>query len=197
MTRSVILLAIVFTAVTVTGEVRPAQAAQEGIRTVAAAEPQVKDDLFAGTEKFAQGATDVTDVNLDPEMLGMVGGEKSGDLARKMNFIIVHSYHYPRPGMYKMEDVEPYRQKLRTGSWNCFIHVSESRTGESTDICRHAAPNNQGNEMVIITAEPMELTFIHVSGTASLSDLGKLGAFGGGGAPNKNTQSPASPVVPK
>jgi len=51
--------------------------------------------------------------------------------------------------------------------------------------------------MVIITAEPMEMTFVHISGKASLSDLGKLGALGGGSAPGKNVQSPSPSVVPK
>jgi hypothetical protein len=197
MTGKLTWLAVVLTAMTITGAPCRAQAVQEGVRTVAAAEPQVKDDLFAGTEKFAQGAIEVTDVNLDPSMLGMINGEKSAGLAHKVNFIVVHSYHYPKPGMYKMEDVEPYRQKLRTGNWNCFIHVSDGKTGESTDICKQLAPNNQGNEMVIITVEPMELTFVHISGNASLSDLGKLGALSGPGAPNKNAQLPSPPVVPK
>ena len=35
---------------------------------------QVKDALFAGTEKFAKGASDVTEINLDPKMMGMVPG---------------------------------------------------------------------------------------------------------------------------
>jgi len=161
------------------------------VQTVAAAEPQVKDELFAGTEKFEQGATDATTVNLNPSMLGLVGGDKSG-VAQKMKFIVVHSYRYPKPGMYKMEDVELYRQKLRTGNWNCFIHVTETKTGKSTDICTQPAPNDQGNEMVIMNVEPMELTFIHMSGNASLADLEKLGALNGINAPNKNVQ-PLSP----
>ncbi len=42
--------------------------AQARIVTIGA--PQGKDELFAGTERFAKGASDVTDVNLGPEMLG-------------------------------------------------------------------------------------------------------------------------------
>ena len=34
---------------------------------------QVKDDLLAGTEKFAQGASKVTEINLNPSTMGMVG----------------------------------------------------------------------------------------------------------------------------
>jgi hypothetical protein len=185
-------LAVMLTTMMLAAAVLPA-GAQEAVRTVAAAEPQVKDDLLAGTEKFARGATDVTDVNLDPDMLGIVGGEKSGGLAHKMKFVVVHSYRYPKPGMYKMEDVEPYRQKLRTGNWNCLVHVTESETGKSTDVCKQPWPDNQGSEMVIITAEPTQLTFVHISGIASLADLGKLGVLGTG---NKNVPAPP-PAAPK
>lgn len=161
----------------------PARAMQEvKVETVAMGDPQVKDDLFAGTEKFAQGATDVTDVNLGPDMLGMVSGRHGGDLARRMNFMVVRSYTYPHAGMYRMADVEAYRQKLKTGNWNCFIHTRESETNESTDICNRPSPDRQGSEMVILTVEPRELTFIHMSGSGSLADLSKLGALGNLGA---------------
>jgi hypothetical protein len=185
-------MAIVLAIMTAVGGVCRARVPQASVQAVAAAEPQVKDDLFAGTEKFEQGATDVTNINLDPSKLGLVGGDKSG-LAQKMNFVVVHSYRYPKPGMYKMEDVEPYRQKLRTGNWNCFVHVTENTTGKSTDICSRPAANNQGNEMVVMNAEPMELTFIHLGGNASLADLEKLGALNGINAHNKNAQPQPPP----
>src|ERR1700678_420931 len=66
--------------------------------------PQVKDDLFAGAEKFAQGASEVSEINLDPKPMGMIGHGKDGGLAGKMNFMVVHSYKYDKPGMYSMDD---------------------------------------------------------------------------------------------
>jgi hypothetical protein len=45
-----------------------------------------------------------------------------------------------------------------------------SKTG-STDICSRAAADHESNEMVILTAEPRELTFIHMSGKMSLNEL--------------------------
>jgi hypothetical protein len=178
----------------------PVRAVRAQVETVAMGDPQVKDELFAGTEKFAQGASDVTDVNLGPDMLGMVSGKHGGDLAHKMNFMVVRSYTYPRAGMYRMEDVDAYRERLRTGDWNCFIHVHESKTGESTDICSRPSPNKQGNEMVIMAVEPKELTFIHMSGNGSLADLGKLGALGNLGAlgalGNMGGHVPPPPPVP-
>lgn len=197
MIRELTRVAVVLTIMTAVGAACRARVPQASVQTVAAAEPQVKDNLFAGTEKFEQGATDVTNINLDPSMLGMVGGDKSG-VAQKMQFVVVHSYRYPKPSMYKMEDVEQYRQKLRTGNWNCFVHVTESKTGKSTDICAQSAPNNQGNEMVIMNVEPMELTFIHMAGNASLADLEKLGALNGISARNRNAQPPSpAPAAPR
>jgi hypothetical protein len=168
---------------------------------VSVGDPQVKDDLFAGTEKFAKGASDVTDVNLGPDMLGMVSGKHGGDMAHKLNFMVVRTYEYPRPGMYSLADVDEYRQKLKTGNWNCFIHTHESESGESTDICSRALPNGEGNEMVILTVEPKELTFIHMSGKGSLADLGKLGKMGGMGGivipdPPDPPIPPAAPAAP-
>ena len=132
-------------------------------------EAQVKDDLLAGTEKFAEGASSVTDVNLDPSMMSMVG--KNSEMAHKMDFIVVHTYEYDKPGMYKMEDLDVYRKRLADGSWNCFVHTREVKSGESTDICSRKGADNETNEMVIITAEPKELTFVHMKGRMSLSDL--------------------------
>jgi len=165
---------------------------QDGM--VSVGDPQVKDELFAGTEKFAAGASDVTDVNLGPDMLGMVSGKHGGDMAHKLNFMVVRTYEYPKPGMYNMADVDAYRQKLRTGNWNCFIHTRDSKSGESTDICNRALPNNEGNEMVIMTVEPQELTFIHMSGKGSLADLSKMGKMGGmGGVVIPDPPDPPAP----
>ena len=145
---------------------------------------QIKDELFAGTDKFAQGASSVTEINLDPKTMGMVGrsygygygnglsGGKEGNLASKMNFMVVHKYKYDKAGMYNLDDVEVYRKKLADGSWNCPIRM-RSKTS-STDICSRTASDNQTNEMVIFTVQPTELTFIHMSGMMSLEDLNRM-----------------------
>ena len=135
--------------------------------------PQVKDGLFEGTEKFAQGAKEVTEVNMDKNMLGMVPKGDSA-VAGRMDFIVVHSYTYDKPGMYRIEDVDVFRKRLADGSWNCFIHTRDK--DGSTDICTRSGDHNDSNEMVIMTAEPLELTFIHLRGRVSMSDLGKMGS---------------------
>jgi hypothetical protein len=153
---------------------------QSMLLTLAGGGPQVKDDLLAGTEKFAQGASDVTDVNLDSRLMGMLGKQTVGDIAKKLDFVVVRSYSYDKPGMYRAEDVEAYQKRLTDGSWVCFVHVRERKNGESTDICSRQAADHVTNELVIIAAEPQELTFVHIRGRMSIDDLRNLGNNMGG-----------------
>ena len=121
--------------------------------------PPVKDDLFAGTEKFAQGASSVTQIDMDPESLGKVEG-KDGLKARRTVLSVVHTYEYDKPGMYKIEDVDAFRKKLETGDWHCSVHIQQLKTGHSTDICNKRRTDELA-EKAIITVEPKSLTFIH------------------------------------
>ena len=114
-----------------------------------------KDDLFAGTEVFAKNATDVTEITMDPDTLGMVGGK-----ARNMILNVVRTYEYDKPGMYRIEDVEAFRNKLNTGDWHCSVHTRSLKSGESTDVCEKRRTDDL-KEQAIITVEPKELTFIH------------------------------------
>ena len=93
-----------------------------------------KDDLFAGTEKFAKGASDVTEVNMDPDSLDMVKGSDA-KRAHRMVLNVVRTYSYDKPGMYNPADVEEFRRKLETGDWHCSVHTRDMKSGESTDIC--------------------------------------------------------------
>jgi hypothetical protein len=156
---------------------------------------QAKDDLFAGAEKFAQGASEVTEINLDPTTMGLVGMNhgKDGEEARKMKSMSIHTYKYDKPGMYRMEDVDAYRKKLEDGSWHCAIHV-RTTTG-STDICSRTGADKETNEMVILTAEPQKLTFIHMSGKMSLDELNHMS--GSAGALKPHTGLPNPPKPPK
>jgi len=119
----------------------------------------MKDDLFSGTEIFAKGASDVTEITMDPESLGLVGGN-SAKKAHSTILNVVRTYSYDKPGMYKIEDVEAFRNKLNTGEWHCSVHTRSLKTGESTDICNKQRTDGLA-ESAIITVEPKELTFIH------------------------------------
>lgn len=145
---------------------------------------QQKDELFAGADKFSQGAKSTTEVNLDKNMLAMVGkfgdagDDKSGtELAKKMDFVIVRAYEYAAAGQYNMSDVEEFRKRLEDGGWS---HIVKERSAtESTDVCVKTDKDGQFSELVVIAAEPTELTFVHLKGHMSMADLTKMGAHYG------------------
>jgi hypothetical protein len=141
----------------------------------------VKDDLFAGTEVFAKGASDVTEVTMDPDSLGMVSG-KDKMRAHTMVLNVVRTYEYDKPGMYNIADVEVFRSKLNTGDWHCSVHTRSSRNSESTDICNKRRTDDMV-ETAIITVEPKELTFIHtIRKRGSGEGMGPMGPMGPGEA---------------
>src|ERR1700722_6691557 len=84
--------------------------AMVGSAAMAQGTAPVKDDLFEGTQIFEKGASEVTEISMDPKSLGMVGGR-----AHNMILNVVKTYEYDQPGLYKMEDVDVYRKKVSTG----------------------------------------------------------------------------------
>lgn len=168
--------------------------------------PKQKDDLFAGTERFATGAKDSTEVNLDKNMLAAAGSMKGGskaEMMNKMDFVFVHSYEYAKPGSYDMKDVEAFSKRLEGNGWSHL--VKERSAKESTDVCVKMDREGQMTELVVIDAEPLELNFVHLKGHMSMSDMMKVGqqygvsagAAGGSGAASASGKSGTSAPAPK
>lgn len=151
--------------------------------TVSGAWAQAKDELFAGAERFAQGAKEANEVNLDKNSLGMLGEKKgaSDDFISKMEFIYVRSYEYDAPGKYKMSDLDVFRKRLDGGKWSHIVSTHEEK--EQTDVWVRSEQNGETSEMVVITAEERELNFVHLKGHMPLKDLTKVGGKFGAVAP--------------
>lgn len=155
-----------------------------------AAPPQQKDELFAGTEKFAQGAKSSTEVNLDKSMLGMASkftddkDQEAADLTKKMDFVIVREYEYDKAGQYNLADVEEFRKRLDNDGWS---HIVKEKTPTgTTDVCIKTDDHGEFSELVVIDAEQKELTFVHLKGHMSLQDLTRAGARYG--VPNEKSE---------
>ncbi len=141
--------------------------------------------MLSGVDKFAQGAKNASEVTLDKNMIGLAGGMvgNSDDphakaLIGKMDSVLVRNYEYDAPGKYRMDDVEQIRKRLDGGGWSHL--VKEHSATESTDICVKTDAEGRMSEMVIIDAEPKDLSFIHLRGHMSPKDLaGMSGSFGG------------------
>ena len=147
-----------------------------------AAEPELQTDaLFAGTDQFSKLAKNVTEVNLDKRMLAMMDrfvssseDKDQSSLAKKMEFVYVRSYEYDKPGQYKREDLDAFRLRLDGPEWS---HVVKERSkDEQNDVWIRTDDANQFSELVVISAEASELSFVHLKGHMSVDDLEKAGA---------------------
>jgi hypothetical protein len=135
----------------------------------------VKDELFAGTEVFAKGASDVTEITMDPDTLGLVAG-RDKQRAHSMVLNVVRTYSYDKPGMYRIEDVDTFRNKLNTGDWHCSVHTREMKNASSTDVCNRRRTDDLV-ETAIVTVEPKELTFIHTIRRRGEGEHSEMGMY--------------------
>ncbi len=163
-----------------------------GAAVEVADKPLKSDPMLAGAERFEQGAKEVTEVNLDQSMLAMAARFVGNDdaeakrLMSKMDFVYVRSYEYAKAGGYRMEDVAQFRGRLDESRWS---HVVKNRSAtESTDVWMRTDNEGQFSELMVIAAEPTELTFVHLKGRLTVEELTKAGASYGvpqGSAPAK------------
>jgi len=146
---------------------------------------QSGDQFFAGTEKFAKGAKEVTEVTLDQKTLkmasGFIGRDEGSDgedvkrITANLKGVFVRSYEYDSDAGYNAADLEEYRKRLDAQSnWSHIVKVRENGPhGESTDVYM-LMENGKTNGIVVISAEPRELTFVHIDGPINPEDLNKL-----------------------
>jgi hypothetical protein len=138
-------------------------------------QPLAKDDLFAGTEVFAKGAADITEITMDPDTLNLVNGNDE-HRARSMVLNVVRTYTYDKPGMYNMADVDAIRNKLNTGDWHCSVHIRDLKTGSGSDVCGKRRTDGM-KETAIIEVERKQLTFIHTIRHAGGPGSSEMGFF--------------------
>lgn len=142
--------------------------------------PLLSDPMLEGSERFEQGAKEVTEVNLDKNMLVMAarfigsGDADAKQLMSKMDFVYVRNYEYAKAGQYRMEDVVQFRNRLDGAKWS---HVIKNRSAtESNDIWVRADDGGQFSELMVIAAEPTEISFVHLKGRMTIEELTRAGA---------------------
>jgi hypothetical protein len=146
-------------------------------------------------DKLAARATESVDVNLDAAMLQLASKFLSKDdadevrvknLVSKLKGVYVRSFEFDKEGQYSKSDVESIRNQLKTPTWSRIVGVKGK--GENSEVYL----SKQGDEiggLVVIAAEPKELTIVHIDGPINPEDLAAL--QGHMGIPNisKNVRS--------
>jgi hypothetical protein len=134
-------------------------------------------------DKIAPKAVEKVDLTLDASMLQMaakfLSGEKQDEakikrLIRGLKSIQVKSFEFEKEGQYSLRELDPIRSQLRAPEWSKILDVQNKREGETAGIYIKS-DGKQMQGIVIIAAEPKELTVVNIAGSISLDDLAALG----------------------
>lgn len=144
---------------------------------------QAEEDLKmpVDLEKLAQRATETVDVTLDQSMLQLASGFLSKDdpdeanikkLTSKLKGVYVRSFEFDKEGQYSLADVQSIRAQLKAPNWSRIVGVKSTK-GENTEIYVLKKGDEIGG-LVVLDAEPKELTIVHIDGPINPAELSEL-----------------------
>jgi Domain of unknown function (DUF4252) len=137
-------------------------------------------------ERLAEHATETVDVTLDSSMLQLASRFLSKDdpdqmhvkqLVSKLKGVYVRSFEFDKDGQYSKVDVEAIRSQLKAPSWTRIVGVKSTK-GENSEIYLRKN-GDQIAGLVLINAEPKELTIVHIDGDIDPQELSELGGHMG------------------
>ena len=134
---------------------------------------------------LADKAVETTDITLDGPMLKLAakflnqddGDERAArDIVRQLTGIYVRSYEFDKEGEYDRSVIDRVRAQLGP-TWQKIVNV-RSRTKENVEIYVDSRGENNAG-LLVISAEPKELTVVNLVGPIDLDRLSSLeGEFG-------------------
>lgn len=142
--------------------------------------------LDLDTKDLAAKAIETVEVTLDGQLLRLAARFLAGnddrdaaalaEMVRKLEGIYVRSYTFAEEGTYDRAWIARFRSGIGPG-WQRLVQV-RSQDSENVEIYARVKDDViQG--LVVIAAEPKELTFVNIVGSIDLEDLGRLeGQFG-------------------
>lgn len=131
--------------------------------------------------RLGDKANDAVDVTVDAAMLKQAAGflsgrgadtEKVQELLEGITGIYVKSFRFETPGAYTESDVEAIRKQVSGSGWSRVVGVKDKR--ELTEIYFWKERDATGG-LVVIAAQPTELTVVNIVGRVDLASLGALG----------------------
>ena len=136
-------------------------------------------------DKLAEKAVESVDVTLDGNLLQLAGkflSEKDADQAKAkkliagLKSIMVRSFTFAKDGEYNLGDYPDLRDHVQLpAGWSHIVGVTSKRGGDNVDVYLKTGDGSQIGGMVVIAAEPKELTIVSIAGTIKPEDLADLG----------------------
>jgi Domain of unknown function (DUF4252) len=137
---------------------------------------------------LSKKATQSVDISLDPSLLHLASGAISSDsggnnpavndLIKGIRGIYVRSYTFNRAGEYSKADVKAIQAQLLAPGWQPVVSTHDLKQGSNVDI--YLLRNGDHTEgVVILAAQPRQLTIVNIVGAIDLAKLAQLqGQFG-------------------
>ena len=128
---------------------------------------------------LADKASEVTDVTLDGKMLRLAGKflndepeqRAARDMIRNLRGIYVKSYEFEHEGEYDRSILDRVRAQIGP-NWQKIVNV-RSKFKENVEVYTQTQ-NDTITGLVVISAEPTELTFVQILGPIDLDRLSEL-----------------------
>jgi Domain of unknown function (DUF4252) len=132
-------------------------------------------------------AAKTVDVTLDQSMLKFASAfldpkdpdqAKAKKIIADLKGIYVHSFEFDKAGAYTEQDVAAIREQLKGPEWSRIVNVRSKTEGQNTEVYFHKE-GDKFKGLVVIAAEPRELTLVEISGPITPQNLLELdGQFG-------------------
>ena len=136
-------------------------------------------------DRLAAKAEESVDVTLDRGLLQLAArflSDRDSDQNRVKHIveglegIYVKSYTFAADGEYNMADVDAIRAQVQAPLWSRIVGVKSRRHNEDVNVYfKVASGGRQLGGIVIIAAEPRELTVVNIVGTIDPDQLHDLG----------------------
>jgi hypothetical protein len=166
--------------------------------TGTASRAQTRQLQVSQLEHLAAKASQTVDVNIDENLIQLTAKffssndpdeKKVKEIITGLKGIYVRSFEFENEGEYSPADLESIRSQLRGPGWTKIVNVSSKKEG-SVEIYLLTSTSRIGG-LVVVAADPKELTVVNLVGTVDLDKLSQLeGQFG---VPELGLERPAKP----
>lgn len=136
-------------------------------------------------DRLAARASESVDVTLDSSMIQLASKFLSNDdpdnvkikqIVSKLKGVYVRSFQFSKDSQYSMDDIAPLRAQLKGPEWSRIVS-DKSKTETAEVYVKRVGDKVAG--LVVIDAEPRELTVVHIDGPIDVNELSELGGHMG------------------
>ena len=149
----------------------------------------------ADVQKLSAKAKETVEVNMEGPMLRWASRflnpedpeeKQAAKVVANLKGIYVRSFEFSKVGEYSAADVESLRSQVHAPAWTKVVGVRSETDGDNVDVFFKMEEDKMVG-IVIISAEPKELTFVTIVGPIAVDQLADLG--GEFGIPKLNPRS--------